>query len=115
MRFCGKQVAEIADRLRRDDPGAVIIIQADHGHGDIFMILSQQRPPLDVISAQYGMLSAIYLPPGIVMPEKITPVNLFRYIFNALFDVKLEILPNRSFFTKIKEPYKFYEVTNALK
>jgi hypothetical protein len=50
-----------------------------------------------------------------MMPEKITPVNLFRYLFNALFDAKLEILPDRAFFTASKEPYEFYEVTNDLK
>jgi hypothetical protein len=50
-----------------------------------------------------------------MIPDKITPVNLFRYMFNALFDAKLEVLPDRAFFTTIKEPYAFYEVTNDLK
>jgi hypothetical protein len=49
------------------------------------------------IDSSLGILFAIYTPPGIVIPEKITPVNLFRYLFNNLFDDKLEILPDRFF------------------
>lgn len=95
-------------------------MQADHGHGPIIgnYLSDHKRPPLEFIDAQFGILSAIYLPPGIMnvmMPEKITPVNLFRYMFNTLFDAKLEIIPDRAFFTAIKEPYAFYEMTNDLK
>jgi hypothetical protein len=116
VRFIGSQIIEVVDSLRRRDSSAVIIVQADHGHGYIIgdYPLDRKRPPLEFIDAQYGILSAIYLPPGIMIPEKSAPVNLFRYLFNALFDAKLEVLPDRSFFTAIKEPYAFYEVTNDI-
>jgi hypothetical protein len=115
VRFIGTQIIEIVDILRHRDPRAVIIVQADHGHGDMLEILSYKRPPIKFIDIQYGILSAIYLPPGIRMPENITPVNLFRYLFNALFDAKLEVHPDRVFFTALKKPWVFYEVTNDLK
>jgi len=117
VRFIGKQIIEIVDTLRRRDPSAVIIVQADHGNGIVLgtYLFDHKRPPLEFIDAQFGILNAMYFPPGIVIPEKITPVNLFRYIFNALFDAKLEVLPDRAFFTGIKEPYAFYEVTSDLK
>ncbi|MBA4391644.1 MAG: hypothetical protein C0399_12020 [Syntrophus sp. (in: bacteria)] len=116
VRFIGTQIIEIVDSLRRRDPRAVIIIQADHGHGYIIgdYLLDLKRPPLEFLDAQYGILQAIYLPQGIVMPEIITSVNLFRYVINALFDEKLEVLPDRAFFTRIKEPFIFYEVTSEL-
>jgi len=116
LRFVGTQIIEVVDILRIRDPSAVIIVQADHGHGYILgdYLLDSKKPPIEFIDAQYGIFSAIYLPPGIVIPEKIVPVNLFRYIFNALFNAKLDILPERTFFTKIKEPFAIYEVTSDL-
>jgi hypothetical protein len=117
VRFIGTQIIEIVDSLRRRDPSAVIIVQADHGWGYIIgnYLSDHKNPPLEFIDAQLGILSAIYLPPGIVMPENITPINLFRYMFNTLFDANLEVLPDRAFFRTNKEPYAFYEVTNDLK
>lgn len=119
VRFIGTQIIEIVDSLRRRDPSAVIVVQADHGNGIILgtylELLDHKRPPLEFLDAQFGILSAIYSPPGIMMPKQITPVNLFRYMFNTLFDAKLEVLSDRAFFTAIKEPYAFYEVTNDLK
>src|SRR3989338_4954614 len=117
VRFIGTQVIEIANSLRRRDTSAVIIVQADHGLGYKLRdyLYDRGRPPLEFLDSQYGILSAIYLPHGIMIPEEITPVNLFRYLFNNLFDAKLEVLPDRAFFSSIKEPYAFYEVTNDLK
>jgi hypothetical protein len=68
------------------------------------------------IDSSLGILFAIYTPPGIVIPEKITPVNLFRYLFNNLFDDKLEILPDRFFVIEgRKRNYNVSEVTQDLK
>jgi hypothetical protein len=113
VRFIGIQIVEIMDSIRQRDPRAVIIVQSDHGYGAIIgkYILNNNIPPTEYIDAQYGIISAIYIPAGLDMPKRITPVNLFRYIFNILFDAKYEILPDRVFFTQNKEPYAFHEVT----
>jgi hypothetical protein len=115
VKFIGTQIIDIANGLRDRDPNAIIIVQADHGLGLGYHIFHPKRPPLEYIDTRYGILSAIYLPPGMKMPEIITPVNLFTYLLNALFNEKLEVLPNRAFFTAIIEPYNFFEVTNDLK
>ncbi|MGO9139578.1 MAG: hypothetical protein ACLQBC_18185 [Syntrophales bacterium] len=114
-KFIGKQMVEIADSLTHRDPSAFIVMQADHGLL-LFANLSDynKRPPLEFLDAQYGILNAIYSPPSIIMPGKITPVNLFRCVFNALFDAKLEVLPDRAFYTTKKEPYEIYDVTDDL-
>ena len=52
---------------------------------------------------------------GIIIPEHNSPVNLFRYLCNAIFDSKLEILPDKAFHTHFREPYNFYDVTSDLK
>jgi len=126
VKFAGSQIIDIVDSIRRKDKDAIIIIQADHGFGgDDDMIYldrnsvaaknnNREKPPSDYLDARFGILSAIYLPPDINMPESITPVNLFRYLFNSLFEDKLEILPDRSFFAVIKQPYLFHDITGDL-
>ena len=126
VKFAGSQIIDIVDSIRRKDKDAIIIIQSDHGFGeDDDMIYlnrnsvaannnNREKPPSDYLDARFGILSAIYLPPDINMPESITPVNLFRYLFNSLFEDKLEILPDRSFFAVIKQPYLFHDITGDL-
>lgn len=117
VRFVGTQIIEIVDGLRSRDPGAVIIVQADHGNGGILGAygLSHEKPPLAYIDAQFGILSAIWSPPSVAIPEGISPVNLFRCLFNALFGARLEMLPDRAFFTGSQEPWVFYDVTDDLR
>ena len=116
LKFIGKQIIEIVDSIKKQDTQAVIIVQADHGIGYIVgnYLFRRARPPKDFVEAQYGILSGIYLPAGINMPERITLVNLFQYLCNSLFNDKMEILPDKVFFTTIGEPYVFYEVTNDI-
>jgi hypothetical protein len=116
IRFIGRKIIEIVDKIKKRDPEAIIILRADHGHGNIVgnYLLNAEKPPLAFIEAQFGMLNATYLPVGISIPEKNMPVNLFRYLFNALFNAKLEILPDKAFFTHLEEPFDFHEVTNEL-
>lgn len=117
VRFVGTMIIGIVDGIRKRDQGAVIIVQADHGHGYIVgdHLLNREKPPSDFLEAQYGILNAISLPYDMMLPEQYTPLNQFRYLFNTLFDAKLDILPDKAFFTPIKEPYVFYEVTGDLK
>lgn len=127
VKFVGTQIIEIVDNLRQRDPTAVIIVQSDHGYGglrdNIYLDRNslaaksndhKRRPPIEYLDARFGIFSAIYLPSDIMMPINITPVNIFRYLFNAFFDVNLEILPDRAFFAVIKQPYYFHDVTNDL-
>ena len=117
VRFIGAQIIEIIDSIILRDPKAVIIVQSDHGFGAPMgnHLLNHTMPPIEFIDAQYGIISAIYTPPDFIIPERITPVNLFRYVFNNLFDAKYEIFPDRAFFTRYIEPYAFYEVTDQIK
>jgi len=113
VKFIGNQIIQIASQLRTKDPDAIIIIMADHG---LFLPPSAKYEKSIKIDSSLGILFAIYTPPGIVIPEKITPVNLFRYIFNNLFDDKLEILPDRFFVKEGRERnYNVSEVTQDLK
>jgi hypothetical protein len=117
VRFVGTQIIEIVDGLRCRDPGAIIVVQADHGNGGILGAygLSHQKPPPAYIDAQFGILNATWSPANVAIPGGISPVNLFRCLFNALFGAGLEMLPDKAFFTGSKEPWVFYNVTEDLK
>jgi hypothetical protein len=113
VKFIGTQIVQIASQLRAKDPDAIIIIMADHG---LLLPHSAKYKKSIKIDSSLGILYAIYTPPVIVIPEKITPVNLFRYLFNNLFDDELEILPDRFFVIEgRKRNYNLSEVTQDLK
>ena len=75
---------------------------------------NREKPPSDYLDQRFGILNAISSPLELGIPEHSTPVNLFRYIFNAIFDDQYTFLPNKSYFTLIKQPYLFHDVTDDL-
>ena len=42
-----------------------------------------------------------------------TPVNTYRILFDGLFDAKLGLLPDRSYWTTWAAPYRHHEVGAA--
>ncbi len=116
VRFIGAQILRIVDDIRNRDPQGVIIVQGDHGHGYVVgdHLLNRDLPPKAFLTAQFGILSAVSLPPGLVLPPCVTPVNQFRYLLNALFGAGYSKLPERALFTPIKEPFRFHDVTSVL-
>jgi len=126
LRFTGSQIIEIADSIRKKDKNAIIIIQADHGFGgDDDMIYlnrnsvaaktnNREKPPANYLDQRFGILNAIYSPIDLGIPDQSTPVNIFRYIFNKIFDDKYALLPNKSYFSLIKQPYYFHDVTKDI-
>ena len=72
------------------------------------------NPPNEYFDARFGILSAVYFPNNMPVPQIQSPVNNFRFVFNALFDDELSILPDKSYFTVIKQPYLFHDVTGVI-
>ncbi len=46
---------------------------------------------------------------------RISPVNSFRVVLNTYFGATLELLPDRSFFSTWTDPYRFIDVTDAVR
>lgn len=115
------QVAFLNDRvliviqeiLRNSDTPPIIILQGDHGPGAKFDHLTLD---LSNLGERYPILFAANIPCGsdYPIPDDITPVNSFRYIFNACFDTDLSILENRAYFSSTLTPYMFTDVTNYI-
>ena len=63
-----------------------------------------------------SILNAYYFPGGRYekLYEGISPVNSFRVVLNTFFGARLELLPDKSFFSTWSDPYKFIDVTDAV-
>jgi len=89
------------------DPGAVVILQSDHG------------APTGGWRADYrevlGILNAIRLP-GYAkpMPRDLSPVNTYRYVFSQVFGARLPLLGNRHYFLNWTAPYRVEPVAPEL-
>jgi hypothetical protein len=81
----------------------IIIIQGDHGP----TVASSPR-------ARMSNLSAFYLP-GVEtsVHSTITPVNIFRIIFNEYFGQNLELLDDVSLYSDYTDPFNFKVIQNT--
>lgn len=94
----------------------IVIIQSDHGlnvHSDAApeFLAEEQKERL-------RNFSVFYMPQGgnDVLYKSITPVNIFRVVFNRYFGTNYERLPDRSFYILPgKSYYKFVDVTETVK
>lgn len=86
LRWVNDRTLEAVDRIIAEsgmDP--VIVIHSDHGNG-VYRAMN------------YRNFTAVRTPgKDIGLHETVTPVNLFRLIFNAYFDAEYGILPDRAY------------------
>ena len=80
----------------------IIIIHADHGTGDTY-------------EDHMSILMAIHLPDDgeKYLYETISPVNIFRMVFNIYFNGDYEILEDRSYYSHWKTRFDFTEIPNT--
>lgn len=60
---------------------------------------------------------AFYLPGGgdALFYKSVTPVNIFRLIFNFYFQANYPLLDDKSYFAPGNYQYKFFDVTDKAK
>ncbi len=121
QRYVG-QVRFVNDRLRavietilvKSEVPPIILLQADHGSA---MLLDFEAPEDSCLRERYSNFAAYYLPgkgPDVI-PQDITPVNLFRIIFNEYFGAHLDLLENRQYFIKGYDRFNPMDVTEQVK
>ncbi len=111
--FVNKKVKVLVDKILSEaETPPVIILQADHGSRSRRAPAEPSGRPL---IERIGILNAYYLPGNghELLYETITPVNTFRVIFNAYFETNYELLEDRVFFSRLKRPYDFTDVTDT--
>ena len=115
-----KMVETLIDRLlANSETPPIIVLQGDEG--DIPWGIDWDDASWDQVTdselrEELGILNAYYFPgtDGKTLYPSITPVNSFREVFNLYFDADLELLPDRSYIARPRQPYAFYDVTDRL-
>jgi len=111
--FVNKKVEVLIDKILSEaENPPIIILQADHGSRSRS---AQAEPSGRPLSERIGILNAYYLPGNVdeLLYGTITPVNTFRVIFNAYFETNYELLEDRVYFSLLKRPYDFIDVTDT--
>jgi hypothetical protein len=98
VEFVNQRLERMVDSiLKNSDTPPIIILQADHGPG---MLTDFRSAENTCIKERFSPFAAYYLP-GLdadVIPQDITPVNLFRIIFNQYFSTDFPMLDNRYYY-----------------
>lgn len=115
LEFVSKKVEVLVEDILSDaETPPIIILQADHGSKS----LRDEGEPSDrMLRERLGILNAYYLPNEgqELVYESITPVNTFRLVFNVYFDAGNDLLEDRIYFSRLRRPYDFLDVTDTLR
>ncbi|MDQ3689865.1 MAG: LTA synthase family protein [Chloroflexota bacterium] len=126
VEFANAEILQIVDEIqsRPSDQPAVIVLQADEGPfpdrytetGDDFQW--EEATP-EEIEIKFRILNAVHLPgvdlEAAGLSDSGTPVNVFRVVFNALFDAGLPMLPDHAYaHTDTRHYYDFIDVSNRI-
>jgi hypothetical protein len=113
--FITQRIEEtIQQILDRSPEPPIIILQSDHGSE---LKLDMNDIENTDLGERMTILNAYYFPDQNYkgLNERISPVNSFRVVLNTYFGAKLDLLPDRSFFSTWSEPYRFIDVTDAVR
>lgn len=113
-------LATVTDVIARSPVPPVILLQADHGNGEIAVdfVRGITRPieamAPDRISQRLDVFAAYRFPgAAAVVPDSITPVNVLPMVFRQLFGERTAYRPDRSFWSTYQRPFELTEVTRA--
>jgi hypothetical protein len=109
-----QQVLRAVDRiLEKSTRPALILIHSDHGPGSGLL---WEHPEKTDMPERMGILLCGRFPgvKGPVLREKMTPVNLYKILFNRYFNYTIPLLRDESYFSTWESPYRFYKVTDEL-
>jgi hypothetical protein len=118
VQYLNRLLEQMTDRiLAHPERPAVIILQADHGAGEI---LQRVEGSPDQFRRRMAILNAIRVPPAavrdarpVLIPDSLTPVNTFRILLPALFDTAMAVLPDRSYFSPLTRPFQFTDADSV--
>jgi hypothetical protein len=102
VKFINERIKPIIENiLTSSEQQPVIILQSDHSN-------EESEDPVD----RMKILLAIYLPDNDFskLYDSISPINIYRIIFDQYFDESLNLIKDRSFFSDRSDRYDLIEV-----
>jgi hypothetical protein len=109
-----QKVLRLVDAIRRMAPGPpVILLQADHGHGQMGRGGRGLKSPTAARVRERTDIFAAYAVPGApdtLWYDTITPVNVLPRVFNQLFGLRLPRLPDATYWSSFAAPFQLTKV-----
>ena len=118
--YANRIIQDIVTTLQAPDRApSVILIQADEGpYPKRDGRIPWQDAPAEALRIKTGILNAFYFPDQDYrqLSPRITPVNIYRAVFNAQFATGLPLLPDRILaFPNDAALYEFHDVTERVR
>lgn len=114
VRYVNTQLLDMIETiLHNSKTPPIIILQADHGPG---MLTDFNSAENTCLAERFSPFAAYYLP-GVdssVVPNDITPVNLFRIVFNEYFSADFPLLEDRQYYSDGVFLYRQEDVTEQV-
>lgn len=114
IQYVNQMVIQAVDRiLEKSKRPPIIFIHSDHGPGSG---LAWEHPDQTDMPERFSILMSGRFPgiEGPVLTENMTPVNLYKILFNRYFNYSIPMQRDESFFSTWEKPYRFYPVTDQL-
>ena len=114
LKFTNKLVIDMIENiLSKYEQPPIIVIQGDHGSGEM---PGWNKLEKEGLQERHSNFVAILVPNSDkeIFYETITPVNIFRIIFNNYFGEALPLLDDKMYGTELEPPWKFVDVTEIV-
>ena len=110
IHYLNQMVLEMVKRIRKSDPGAVIVLQGDHGPGSQYVGNSLAKTNMHERS---GILNAYLFPDADYssLYPAITPANTFRVIGNRFFKTEFDLVEDTTYSSSTAAAYDFEPVS----
>ena len=116
LEYTNRRVLEVVDHLLAgpDETDPIVIVQGDEGPRTPDRVSDWLRATQEQVQQKFGIVNALYFP-GVDDPAlypSITPVNIFRVMFNEYFGANIPMLEDRVLAFGGGSIYNYVDITH---